>query len=234
MAFPVQQSVTATAFAVASTTHNVDYPATVNAGDLLLMIFSANDGVVITTPTGYTQLDQQSGGTGAIRTGIFAKSAAGTEGGTSETVTIASSKTACAQVMRITGWGGSVALSIDISTYATGTSTVPNPGIVTAGGGVDDNLYLAVVGAADDDETVSNDPSTFEGLVSTVSGGGVNDGCTVGSAYKEDTSASLDPATFLLSGSEEWVTWTLVVLPSAAGGIQAKAMYHYRNHGKIF
>lgn len=225
MAFPVVESTTSTGFSSTSTTHAVDYPSTVDSGDLLVMVFAANDGAVITTPSGYTELDQdEDPPTVAVRVGVFVKSAAGTEGGGSETVTIDASKTAAAQIIRVTGWSGTIATDIDISTAAIGSSSTPDPDSVSAGWGSADNLFITVVGAGDDDATVTSFPTNYGGGSGVISGGGGNNGCTVGSCYRSLASTTDDPGIFNLSEAEAWVSWTLVVAPTGAGGTNPMMM----------
>src|SRR4030065_2965123 len=56
LAAPAVASVTETAFGSDTTTHNITMPATVNAGDLLIVLF-ANDGrATVTPPAGWREM----------------------------------------------------------------------------------------------------------------------------------------------------------------------------------
>src|SRR5690606_37657251 len=52
LAFPVVESVTPTVFGSDDTTHNVDMPSTVDAGDLLINLFASDGSATITDPDG--------------------------------------------------------------------------------------------------------------------------------------------------------------------------------------
>ena len=58
-------------------------PATVDAGDLLLMHFVNDGNATVTTPAGWTLLNSTLNGT-QVRSGWYYKLAAGTEGGTTD------------------------------------------------------------------------------------------------------------------------------------------------------
>ena len=65
-------------FSTAANAHLVDMPATVDAGDLLLLLFSNDGNFVPATPSGWTVLDTEPvSGAGQIT--IFAKDAIGDE-----------------------------------------------------------------------------------------------------------------------------------------------------------
>ena len=219
MPFPTVESTTSTAFASSSTEHNAAYPATVSAGDLLLMVVSAFDGTTITTPTGYTELATAiDSAPVVVRAAVYAKAADGTEGGGSEAIALASAHTACAQVMRISGWAGDVSTDIDISSGGIGSSSTPDPDSVNAGWGDADNLFVAVVGAGDDDAIVTSYPTSYGGGATVASGGGANNGCSIGTAYRSLNGTTDDPGIFNLTSAEAWLAWTVVVAPAGAGG----------------
>src|SRR5437899_7713931 len=81
--FTTLQSITASSFPNDSTTHNVPMPATVNAGDLLIVFFADHGTPGMNSPSGWTFFFGWNswGGTGN-KFWMFAKRASGTEGGT--------------------------------------------------------------------------------------------------------------------------------------------------------
>lgn len=217
MTFPVVASVTETSFASDTTAHACNLPATVNAGDLLLLVF-ANDGLTVqTTPSGWTALDKQTTGN-QVYGGVYVLDAAGTEDGGTVDVVTASAEAGSGHVYRITGWAGTVATDIDISTVVAATTDAPNPGSVTAGGGSADNLYIAITCFGDDDETANAAPINYGSLVSVVCGAGSNASGVSASAIRNFASASDDPAAFGLTGSENTVSWTVAIAPAASSG----------------
>jgi hypothetical protein len=195
------------------------------------MFFATDNNPTVTTPTDYTLLGsfQPASTVGYY---IYAKSADGDEGGGTENVQTSSSQRAVAHLYRISGWGGTVATDIDISTVNNASdSSTPDPSAVTAGWGADTNLFIAAVGAGDDDETANSGPGGWTNLQTTATGAGSNQSPSVHNAQLASSNASENPGTFSLSGSEAWAAYTLVIKP--AGGIVQQAMYHYRNHGTI-
>ena len=234
MTFPTVESVTQSSFSSDTTAHACSIPATVNSGDLLLLIFANDGNTVQTTPAGWTALDKQTTGN-QVYGGVYALDAAGTEGGGTVDVVTAIAEAGSGHIYRITGWGGTVATDIDISTVATGTDDSPNATSVTAGWGVDDNLFISGGGSGDDDENADAAPvgPNYTDLISTACGAGANASGVSWSARREVAAASENPTAFHLTGDENWCAWTIAIKP-AAGGVQAQAMYHYRNHGKIF
>lgn len=221
MTFPVVESVTETPFATATTQHLCDFPATVNAGDLLILIAASDNATVQTTPGGWDLLDKRSPNN-QVYGGIYALEAAGTEGGGTVDVVTAAAEEMSAHMYRITGWAGTVSTDIDISTFvaeATG-STAPDPDSVTAGWGSDDNLFIAVAVSGDDDESATGGPTSYTNLT-TVSSGSATGSAQPNShsARRSLAAASDNPSAFSLTGTEQWLAWTIVIKPALAANI---------------
>jgi len=108
MAFPVIESVTETTFASDTTAHAVSMPASVNAGDALIVIFTNDGSATVTTPAGWTQLYTLANGT-ALTGGAYAKVASGSEGGGTVDFVTSATESASAQCYRISGWHGLMA-----------------------------------------------------------------------------------------------------------------------------
>ena len=218
MAFPVVESVTITANLTnaGNDGYEVNLPATIKADDLLIVILSvyrfglvASDGSV---PSGWTKIAYRED---SILSWLVAyKQASGSEGATlNVAVRDSTTRRAAAQVYRITGWN-----SVEFPTFVMGVTSTPNPPNVTASWGVADNLFLALGGAADDDESWTSAPSNYTNLTSTLSGGGTNNSACTGSARRELAAASDNPGTFTLSGVERWAVTTCVIEPGSKGG----------------
>lgn len=208
-------SVLTQGFSTASTSHSVNLPATVTSGNLLLIFFTignASDSTAFTPPSGWTALFDTEAQT--ARGACFAKVAAGTEGGTSVSVTNTDSETATAQVMQISDWYGSLS-GITTGTPANTTSAAPDPPSVTASWGSAKNLFIISVHASDDDQNLTAAPTNYTGLTSVISGGGNNNGGSTGTARRELEAATDDPGTGTLQSSEGWVANTIVIRPAA-------------------
>jgi hypothetical protein len=220
---PTVSSVTTTAFAVASTTHNVSMPATVTAGDLLFMHISARTAGVVgssfTTPTSWTALWSTTNTAASLAFTVtfagFAKVADGTEGGTTVNFVTSAATTAATHVHRITNWFGDLT-GVAVGTPATGASNLPDPPNLIPSWGTTTSftLWLAVSGSGDDDITYTAAPATFTNLNSTVSGAGVNAGAETGSARLVSPVSSLNPGTFTLAASETWIANTVAIRPA--------------------
>jgi hypothetical protein len=224
LAAPVVASVTETAFDTATKDHYVNMPATVNADDLLIVLFTNDGDETVTTPAGWTALASDANGT-QVRLSVYYKIAAGTEGGTTVNFVTSDNEEAAAQVYRITDWHGTT--PPEISTAATDTSNRPNPASLDpVGWDVADTLWLAVAGQdrGDQDGTTAYSAYYTDGI-STPSSNGTGS-CRTLSARRVLAAASENPGPFTIPVLEEWVAFTIAVRPkprdlttsSTAGG----------------
>ena len=203
---PQVQSMTGTSVSSASVNHNVSMPATVNAGELLLMIitFHATQGSV-TTPSGWTA----SGAIGLANT--FTKAASGSEGGTTVNVVTGNSVKAAAQTYRITRWFGNAGTNgVVVTTNSGAPGTGADPSNNTPGW-TDRTLWLAAVGVTGN-PTFSVDPTNYANLNSTGDGAST---CLVRSLRRTLYATSENPSTFTWSGSQSWAVFTIAVRPPA-------------------
>jgi hypothetical protein len=212
LAAPVVASVTETAFGTDTTDHYVNMPAMVNAGDLLIVLFTNDGSATVTTPGGWPQLASNTNGA-VVRLSIYYKIAAGTEGGTTVNFVTFAAEQAASQVYRITDWHGTT--PPEISTAATGISTAPNPSSLNpAGWDVAGTLWLAVAGQNRGDQSGTTAyPAHYTDGISTLSS---NDtmSCRTLSARRVLTAASENPGAFTIPVSEEWVAFTIAVRPT--------------------
>jgi len=209
---PAVTSVTGTAFDADTTDHYVNMPATVNGGDLLIILFTNDGSATVTGPDGWGSLASDASGS-AVRLSVYYRIAAGTEGGTTVNLVTSAGEQAAAQVYRITDWNGTT--PPEISTAATGTSPQPNPtSLNPAGWDVADTLWLAVVGQdRGDQEGTTAYPAGYTGGGGTLSSG-VLGSCRTLSAHRVHATASENPGAFTIPVSEEWVAFTIAVRPA--------------------
>lgn len=219
MAFPSVESITETSFSSASTTHNVSMPATVNSGDLLLILFCAHASgtTTHTEPTDWsTVFDFQDGG-GYGHTSCYAKIADGDEDSTTVNVATSAARAASAHVYRITGHSG--ALTAVESATTTGNGTRPNPPNLAPSWGSADTLWIAGWGTADDDIETTGWSANYTGnQTDTACGGGGNSSGRIASATRELAAASDNPGEGIISSSESQMAFTIAIRPSAGGG----------------
>ncbi len=210
LAAPVVASVTETAFGTDTKDHDVDMPATVDAGDLLIVLFTNDGSATVTTPSGWTALPSDE--TTAVRCSVYYKIASGDEDGTTVNFVTSASEQAAAQVYRITNWHGTT--PPEISTAATGTSYRPNPASLDpAGWDVADTLWIAVAGQDQGYESGTTAyPVYYTDGISTLSSATITS-CRTLSARRVLAAASENPNAFTIPESEEWVAFTIAVRP---------------------
>jgi hypothetical protein len=225
LAAPAVASVTETAFGTDTTDHYVDMPATVDAGDLLIVLFTNDGDATVTTPGGWSLLASDENT--AVRCSVYYKIAAGDEDGTTVDFVTSDIEEAAAQVYRITNWNGTT--PPEISTAAKSASTHPNPtSLDPAGWDVADTLWLAVAGQdrGDQDGTTAY-PASYTDGISTLSADDDTSSCRTLSARRVLAAASENPGAFTIPVYEEWVAFTIAVRPaprdlttsSTAGGL---------------
>ena len=229
MAFPVVQSNTRTVFATADTSHLANYPATVDAGDLLLILWihRNTDGATTTTPTGYSLIGS-SASAGNTSFYVFAKSAAGTEdGGTIDIVTTVA-KRGVAHLYRITGWFNSGTPANDVEEAFANTSTSnPNPPALNpANWGTEDTEWIAAFGWDEDSNAITVSGYSYaNGQVSDKTGAGFGHH-GLASCYADSAVASEDPSAFTMSNTNNAVAATIAIRPAAAATLVAEEYDH--------
>jgi hypothetical protein len=218
-------STTTTVIGSATVNQAANLPATVDANDALIVVYSwlgAATNNIATPPAGFTQVMAQVNRSDIANLAIYAKVAAGTEDGGTATAVVDSATVGTAIVVRIPAaeWFKNLS-GIEIGTAAVQINISPNVPPVTASWGAEDNLFIAVGALADDSASFTAAPTNYTDLVSVESATGTNSSCSCGAAFRALTAASDDPDNFTLSESEAYVTNTLVVRPAAepAGGI---------------
>ncbi|MEV0618534.1 carbohydrate binding domain-containing protein [Nonomuraea sp. NPDC050404] len=145
--FPVVASVDGQATTgTATADFDVDMPATVNSGDLLLVAISNREDGFLTgvgaNAAGWTDLSNSS---------IFAKVATGSEGGTTVTfLGVALNGFWAVQVFRITNWYGSLAgVQLASSAFTKQVNDQPDPPPLSPSWGALPTLYIAIFQSRD-------------------------------------------------------------------------------------
>lgn len=204
---PVIADTVNTAFNTNTTSHNVAMPATVNAGDLLIMAFSSHSATGITTPSGWTLEDSTANVD--VRLSIMTKVAAGTEGGTTVDVVTAAVEAGAAVVIRI---AAGTYTSMERTTAATGSSAIPTPAQLSPSWGTEDTLFIPVYGIHNRD-TVNTLVwgYTAANSANTVAAASQNTNTvTTTMVYRRGQSW---PAPLRISASRSWVAYTLGIRP---------------------
>lgn len=202
MAFPVVQTrATGRTTTTDTTSHSITMPASISAGDLLIVVFSVDQQPTCTASSGWTKLDQASNGT-TVTQAIFWKFAAG---GDTCTITTSTSEQSSHVSLRITG-----AAHIN-ATSANGSSTNSNPPLQDDFWSTEDYLWIATRGG-DSTVVATVAPTNFSNLQSIAAAGTA--GASTNTAERNLNADQLDPGTFT-SATEQWVSYTIAVSPSA-------------------
>ena len=238
MAFPQTSAPTETSFATSGTSHPASMPAVVNPGEKLVVFISLhyiafNSPATITKPDGWRVAwnARHTVASNVIEVGCYERDADGTEGGT--TVDFVTSGTdpnsnGAAQCYSITG-ARTGAAAIEVGVENNGASANPDPPSVSPSWGVEDTLWFALTGAADDDATATSYPANYTNGVSTISGAPANQKSSICVARRELAAASDNPGTFTLSEAELWIAQTVAIRPAAPA--TGNPWYHYRQQG---
>ena len=196
------------------TTHTVDLPASISAGDLLLMFVASNEHLVgtntITWPPGWTQLFYEEGTDKTV--GVAYKIAAGTEGSTVDFTTDVS---ACSShiTYRVTGFYGTP--EYQYNTFS--TDNPPDPPSLSPSWNSYNNLWIAGYSGKSDYY-----PSAYP---TNYNGGDYERETTeysnVACAWRKLEVATEDPDTFTMagSGSHNVATWTIAVRGTPDGDV---------------
>lgn len=202
MAFPTVAA-TNTSTQASSTSHTVNLPASIAAGDLLLIFFGYNNSADdVTTPSGWTQFFNVTNG------GRFYAYYRVADGGEGSTVTITSGTSGISQhnSYRITGYQGTPE-----SATALGASTTPDPPNLTPSWGADDTLWIAATHPVNSAADLTA-PTNYGGLIQTAP-----TSFQVGSANRQLNAASENPGTFANASNSVWEAATVAIQPAVAG-----------------
>lgn len=211
MAFPQVVDTNTSIVTPSGTSHTVDLPANISAGDLLLVFFSTDGDNTISDWDGFTELFNLSNGTFASLS-VGYKKATGGEGGTI-TITTTSSEHSAHVSYRITGHADPDSQAPEASTGAVDGSANPNPDSLTPTGGAKDYLWIAVEGNDDGTDTVISYPTGYDDNQFTIGTANSSFGCAIGIGSKEENDTSDDPGTFTIP-PEQWVACTVAVHPA--------------------
>lgn len=206
-----------TEFDTDTTTHNVNMPFVVGAGDLLLAIFANDGSATVTTPAGWELLGTQAH-SAIVRGSVYAKVADGTEAGTTVNFITSATEAAAAQVFIVLAnrWSGAIdpsSTGVAISALAAATSVIPDPPALVPPWGEATNLWIA---AAIESNTVSkvDTPSGFGNYLHSDGGSGVN-GAEIHSVYTIAKKSDIDPGPFEFTATIVTVLFTIAIQPKS-------------------
>ncbi len=211
MTFPTISTLLTEIFNTSGTTHDVTMPGSVTAGDLLLIFYNHDSTSATTAPVGWTTEydDRDTGTAGSDRQSLHVKVAAGTEGGTTVTLTSTVGHKAVAQTYQIAAgtWSGTLAgLAF---AYATGNDINPDPPLLTPSWGGNDTLWIATAGA-NGANTPSGSPTNYTDVTTTNTSAGSATG--ISTARRFLAAVSENPGAWT-NTSDPWIAATVAVSP---------------------
>lgn len=223
MAFPViQTGDTASGTQTSNaTTWTVSYPTNLASGDLILGFF-ANDGNASFITSGFPAGWVAGGVAGAANGLSYAKKLSdGTETGTFS-ASLGANEQGSWRIFRITSWEGTLGTAfanaassssvVGVDTVTGSPSTTPDPPSLNPANWVtEDTLWFALC-SVDTSRTISVYPLADNNTADVSGGAG---GATLGICTTNSAVSSLDPSTFTISTSDDWIAGTVAVRPAA-------------------
>jgi len=218
MASPVVQTTNQGFSNTASTSHTVNLPSGIQAGDTLVVLFGHKDSANgASFPAGWTEFFEALNTAGSTigLTGAWRK-ADGGEGASITVTTVASGRMAYASY-RINGAADPTVTPPQAATGTANNTANPDPPNLTPTGGAKDYLWLAIF-ASSHGRITSTLPTNFTDNVGDGDNSGTAARVGVGSGKRAFNAASLDPGTFTTTaGSVEEVAFaTIAIHPSGA------------------
>jgi len=215
--YPEVVGLSVSAFGESTSGHSAALPGSLVAGNLLLawvgFVIDPADNIGI--PSGWTLLSQANHNIVAgrdVQLVVAARIVTGSEGGSVNFDTEVASNGAV-QIYRLTNWWGSIGTGIAVSTAVGFGGASPNPPQISAPWGAANNLIITGGVAGDDDQAWTNQPTNYSHLESTLSGGGADNGASVGTARRKLVGSTDNPGSFTLASSEGYVLQSVIVRP---------------------
>lgn len=211
MASPTVRSTAVTNGSTASATPVINLPATVVAGDFLVVVIRADNEEAYTWPAGWNVMSPLPDTSDASddQIGGRYKVADGSEGGTTIQLSRTQSNKFSAVAYAIAG-----ATNIEAGGLATGTSTAPDPLTFTPSGGSQDYLWLSI-GTWEGEQTSppTATPTNYTNKIGANSGtaGAVTTNTRVAGVNRATTATSENPGAWTISASDDWTAFVIAL-----------------------
>lgn len=216
MASPVDAGRIATNITTATDPWTVNLPASIAAGDLLVLFTRAAGAQSPTTPSGWTLFRQSVDDANDDITQVYWRVADGSEGSTMSFDWSAAAK-GCAICWRITGADTTKSpRPIEGQAANVGTTANANPNAASGLDGSRDYLFLVIL-AMDSETATFTAPSGYSNTVTANSGtaGAVATNCMAAGASRQATVSSEDPAAWTSSApGAGWTSFTIAIWPA--------------------
>lgn len=191
------------------TNHPVNLPASIAAGNLLLIFFASNSTQTITDPSGWTVTLTK---TNTDHFRIYSKIATGSEGAT-QTISLSGATRANATSYQISGNRPTVTSSdIEVSTASDASTATPNPPNLAPAWGAARNVWFAATFATSGGYTFTSCPADYTSSCLNVNSS-TSAGNGVATGYRILDAASDDPGTYSTATAVTRSTYTVAVRP---------------------
>lgn len=184
-----------------TTSHAITMPSGIQAGDLLIIVFSCDGGAqrMSIADEGWIRLDRDANGAN-VASAVFYKFATGSD---TATVSTSASEQSSHVVLRISGAG------VPYSAKSNGASTNSNPPSLNMG--TSRNHLWVATRSGDSTVVASAAPSSYGNLQTQAAAG--TGGASTNTAERSVAGSSEDPGTFT-SANEQWVSFTIGIPPA--------------------
>jgi len=214
MSFPTVAATNTSIVGGGSTSHSVSLPSSISSGDLLIVGFVDSIGTSCTTtfPTGWTAVGSKvdNGGNTGVRLGY--RVADGTEGASITVVTSAATKSAHCSY-RITGFDSGTAPEQGSGT--TGSDATAELASYSPSWGSADTLWLEFGGDGDVGGPFTAGSTNYTDLLAiNTTGTQSASNCCIGSARRNNTTATESPDAMTITASFAWVSVLAAVRPT--------------------
>ena len=220
MASPVYEGHAGNGTTTANTSHTVNMPASLAAGNLLLVYarFAGAPGTV--TFTGWTQYATSTADASDDADFLFYRLSDGAEGA-SEALTTGNSIKAAFGATRISG-AEDPSTQPPEATSAVGTGTTGDFPNITPTGGSKDYLFIIYGGQDGEGGSIATPTNYTTGFNTSNSGtaGAVATNCNIGQHWRQLTASSENPGTATFTATNSgWTAWTVAVHPAGPAGL---------------
>jgi hypothetical protein len=189
------------------TSHSVQLPPIIAAGDLLIVHFLTNSAPAVTFPAGWQNLVDHAHAT-QLRSVTKYRIADGSEGSTISVLTATSQRTSHT-VFRITGFDDGT--PVEAGLPAIGSNQTPDPSSTTPSGGAKEYLWIAVGGSDNSGVAPVSGPADYSSY--RIDPVGTNSRVRSQTAWRELNASSEDPGPFDSGEAQRWIAYTLAIHP---------------------
>jgi hypothetical protein len=219
VAFPQLVTSSSGAPTASGTSHSATLPASISAGNLIVVVAGIddadnNDTLTLNDGTYDLLLDSVDAGVGRACLTVALKVADGSESGDPLSFSSTNSEQFTYVCLNLSGASGEAEASAAASNAF---NAAPNPASLTpAGWEVEDTLGLALCIVDPAWTTIDAGPSGYSNFLENHQADSGNDGVGVGVATLESAAASEDPGAFTLSNAGSWTAYTVALRPGGA------------------